>query len=217
MAAVCGVASKEVALTVPIVIVLWDRVFAFPTFRAAWAERRRLYAMVTASWLLFVIVGRTVESTASGVTMSPATYLFNQGPVIVEYLKRSAWPVHLVFDYGVAQELMLRDVWPSVAVVLDYEPIIEEEWAVQTVGVDDGARRHNDEGCQSGPRPGPSCGLGVLFSPRARLTGGARRGPGSARRNRHSSILAGAALRGVRRTGPASTEAGPGGGLSRPD
>ena len=34
--------------------------------------------------------------------MSPATYLMNQGPVIVEYLKRAVWPVGLVFDYGVA-------------------------------------------------------------------------------------------------------------------
>jgi len=117
VAALCGVASKEVALTVPLVIVLWDRVFAFPTFRAAWAERRRLYAIVTASWLLFPFLGRTIESTAGGVAMSPATYLINQGPVIVEYLKRSAWPARLVFDYGVAQELILRDVWPSVVAV----------------------------------------------------------------------------------------------------
>lgn len=116
-AALCGVASKEVALTVPIVIVLWDRVFAFSSFREAWAERRRLYAMVTSSWLLFAVVGRTIESTAGGAAMSPATYLMNQGPVIVEYLKRAVWPVGLVFDYGVAQELMLRDVWPSVIAV----------------------------------------------------------------------------------------------------
>jgi len=118
LAALCGVASKEVTLTAPLVILLWDRVFAFPTFRAAWDARWRLYALVTAACALYFVIGRTVYGdVTSEQRVLPWTYLLNQGPMILQYVKLAVWPARLIFDYGVPQAVALRDVWPSVLAV----------------------------------------------------------------------------------------------------
>lgn len=115
--ALCAVTAKEMALTLPVTVVLWDRVFAYRTVRAAWSRRRRLYALLALSWILFAIVGRTADSGMGGMSTSAWTYLLNQGPMILQYLKLSVWPIDLIFDYGVAQSFTLADVWPSLAAV----------------------------------------------------------------------------------------------------
>jgi protein O-mannosyl-transferase len=117
-AALFGIASKEVTLTAPLVILSWDRVFAFSTLRAAWAARWRLYALVTAACAPYFVFGRTVYGDVTGEQqVSWWTYLLNQGPMILQYLKLSVWPAPLIFDYGVPQAITLRDVWPSVFAV----------------------------------------------------------------------------------------------------
>jgi protein O-mannosyl-transferase len=117
VAALCAVASKETALTLPVLIPLWDRIFAFPSVRAAWAVRRRLYGLVALSWLLFLVLGRSADSGMGGMSMSGWTYLLNQAPMVVQYLKLSLWLTLLIFDYGVAQPLTVLDVWPSLLAV----------------------------------------------------------------------------------------------------
>jgi Flp pilus assembly protein TadD len=117
-AALFGIASKEVTLTAPLVILLWDRVFAFPSLRAAWTERWRLYALVIAACALYFVFGRTVYGDVTEEQqVSSWTYVLNQGPMILQYLKLSVWPARLIFDYGVPQAIALRDVWPSLAAV----------------------------------------------------------------------------------------------------
>ena len=50
--------------------------------------------------------------------MSPWTYLLNQAPLIVDYLRLTVWPTGLVFDYGESTIRTLGDIWPAAAALL---------------------------------------------------------------------------------------------------
>lgn len=120
VAALCGVASKESTLTVPLVVMLWDRIFAFPTFREAWTQRRRLYGIVAASWLLFAYFARELpffSATGFEEQVSRWTYLLNQAPIVTQYLGLSVWPHGLIFDYGTPLPVTLGAVWPGLTLV----------------------------------------------------------------------------------------------------
>lgn len=130
VAAICAVNSKEPAVTLPAAIALWDRMFAFPTLRAAWTARRRLYLSITAVCLVFGFMVRLVHvpgtdmsswdyliNRAADLNVSPWIYLLNQAPIIVQYLWLSIWPAHLVLDYGFAQPVGVSEVWPALLFV----------------------------------------------------------------------------------------------------
>ena len=113
---VCGLLTKESMLTAPLMVVLCDRVFAFPTFRSALAARYRLYAGLAAGWTIFLVLAPGTPFFApQGFEqhVSPWTYLVNQAPIIGRYLRLSVWPQKLVLDYGLVQPLTPADVWPS--------------------------------------------------------------------------------------------------------
>ncbi len=121
VAAFAAVASKETALTLPLMIVVWDRCFAFPTWSAAWTQRRHLYGMLLASWLLFAFFARELPFFTEGgfeETVSRWTYLLNQGPIIVGYLRMALWPGGLIFDYGSPTVITFGQAAPTVALVV---------------------------------------------------------------------------------------------------
>ena len=45
-----GMASKESMVTAPVLVLLYDRVFLFPSFKTALRERAALYAGLAATW-----------------------------------------------------------------------------------------------------------------------------------------------------------------------
>ena len=51
IACVCGVLSKEFVAVTPLIVILYDRVFAFRSFREAFAVRRNLYGALAATWI----------------------------------------------------------------------------------------------------------------------------------------------------------------------
>ena len=51
IACLCGVLSKEFVAVTPLIVVLYDRVFAFRSFREAYAVRRNLYGALAATWI----------------------------------------------------------------------------------------------------------------------------------------------------------------------
>lgn len=119
-AAFCAVGSKETALLLPLLLALWDRVFAFDSWAGAWAARRRLYLGVTASWLVFAAFARELPffvEKGFQEHVSRLDYLLHQGPVVLRYLGLTAWPQNLVFDYGAPGPISLASALPAVAVV----------------------------------------------------------------------------------------------------
>lgn len=123
VACLLGMGTKEVMVSAPLLVLLYDRTFVAGTFRSAWQQRRGYYAALAATWLL---LGWLVASsggarggaagTASGLT--PWTYALTQCEAIGLYLKLTLWPDPLVLDYGTTVVTDPRQVLPQALLVL---------------------------------------------------------------------------------------------------
>ena len=120
LACVAGMLSKESMVTAPLLVLLYDRMFGFPSLRDAVRARRRLYLGLAATWLVFAAVIWLRERSTSGLS-APVTvwmYLLNQAQMIPRYLWLTVWPRSLVLDYGLPRPLTLADALPGAVVVL---------------------------------------------------------------------------------------------------
>jgi len=120
-ACLLGVATKEVAAAVPVLVLLYDRTFVAGTFREAWRRRRWLHLALAATWLpLFGLVAGTGWNRGGtagfGVAVSPWAYWLTQFKAVAHYVKQSFWPHPLVFEYGVFRA-GLADAAPYALVV----------------------------------------------------------------------------------------------------
>lgn len=112
VACAAGMACKESMATAPVMLLLYDRVFAYASFREAFHARGRLYAALAATWLILAGLLATEPRSTVGFDTSVGvwTYLLNQFTVIVDYLRLTFLPRGLVIDYGVPRPLDLTDV-----------------------------------------------------------------------------------------------------------
>ena len=117
-----GMACKETMVVAPIVVVLYDRTFAFASFRDALRQRRGYYAALCATWLVLVALlwssPRGDSAGFTGAAVSPWTYLLDQSVMIVRYLRLAFWPRGLVLDYGEPAYATFSDVAPYMIVVV---------------------------------------------------------------------------------------------------
>jgi len=116
-----GMACKETMVVAPIVVLLYDRTFAFGSFREALRQRGRYYAALCATWLvLAVLVWSSPRGDSAGFTgasVSPWTYLLDQSVMIVRYLRLVFWPRGLVLDYGEPAHVTFSGAAPYVVAV----------------------------------------------------------------------------------------------------
>lgn len=120
MACAAGVLAKESMVVAPVLVAAYDRIFLFPSWARVWRERRWLYAGLAISWVLLALIVLTGPRAAvSGATsgVSAWTYLLNQGPIILRYLRLSLWPSDLVVFYGWPEPVGLFDVALPVSAV----------------------------------------------------------------------------------------------------
>lgn len=121
IAAVLAGTSKESAVMLPIIVLLWDRTFVYDTVRAAWGQRRAIYVAAAAAWVTFALLASQVSSTRRVVASGDGsrwTYLLSQAEILPRYLGLSVWPRNLIFDYGPMQPVAIGDVLPGFIVVL---------------------------------------------------------------------------------------------------
>jgi len=99
-----GAATKEVMVTAPIVVLLYDRTFVSGTFREAWRRRRGLYAGLASSWVVLgCLVARSGgRAGTAGFDAGVAwwAYALTQFRAIAHYLRLAIWPHPLASDYG---------------------------------------------------------------------------------------------------------------------
>jgi tetratricopeptide (TPR) repeat protein len=116
LACAAGMACKEVMVTAPVAVWLYDRTFMAGSFREAFRQRGGLYAALAGTWAVLAAIllaaprGETVGFGFSHVT--PWQYLLTQSGVMVRYLQLSVWPQPLTldyFDWPVAKSV--ADVW----------------------------------------------------------------------------------------------------------
>jgi tetratricopeptide (TPR) repeat protein len=111
VACATGMACKESMVTAPVIVMLYDWVFV------GWAalrtmRRTRLYVGLASTWLVLAALLASGPRTTAGfdTSVSPWAYLLNQAPILLDYLRLTFWPVHLVLDYGIPRPLTLGDV-----------------------------------------------------------------------------------------------------------
>ena len=120
LACAAGMASKESMVTAPVMVLLLDRVLVFRSFADAIRQRRSFYLGLFSTWVLLAILmaggGRTTVGFDTGV--DAWTYLLNQPPVLLHYLRLAVWPGALVVDYGMTPPVTLMEVvWPGAVIL----------------------------------------------------------------------------------------------------
>ena len=116
-----GMASKEVMVTAPVMVLLYDRTFVSGSLSAAWRERRGFYLALAASWLVLagLMFGSPVaqRGVGFGLGVPVLDYALSECGAITTYLRLAVWPNPLVFDYGWDFARSAANAAPSVAFV----------------------------------------------------------------------------------------------------
>jgi protein O-mannosyl-transferase len=118
LSCLAGAATKEVIVTAPLMVLLYDRAFVSRSFQGAWRRNWRLYlALVAALFPLGhrasgLLHGKLVYGVGFGSGIAWWEYGLTECRVVVKYALLSLWPSPLVFDYGRSLPWRLADVWP---------------------------------------------------------------------------------------------------------
>jgi len=118
-ACVLGMASKEVMVTAPVMVLLADRTFVAGSFQEAWKRRWRLYVALAAPWVL--LAGLMSGVTVRAVNLPPGVrwpaYALTECRAVAHYLRLAVWPHPLVFDYGI-ENMIVRNAAQAVPAAL---------------------------------------------------------------------------------------------------
>ncbi len=128
-----GMAAKEVMVTAPLMVLLYDRAFVAGSLKEAWRRRRWVHLSLAGGWLpLLGFLASTGwnrgASAGFDVGVAPWAYWLTQFEAVARYLGLAAWPHPLVFDYGKFWVHRVGDVLPYAAVVLPLAAVTG--WAV---------------------------------------------------------------------------------------
>jgi Flp pilus assembly protein TadD len=106
VACALGMAAKEVMVSAPVLVALYDRTFLAGSWVEVWRRRWRLHAALAATWL--VLIGLVAAnpgrggSAGFGLGVAASDYALTQVGAVVHYLRLAVWPAPLVLDYGTA-------------------------------------------------------------------------------------------------------------------
>ena len=101
-ACLLGMGSKEATAVVPLLVLLYDRIFLASSWRQVWQKRWGLYVALALTWGMLVpsvLVSRSSPSARIGDAVTSWEYARTQFGVVVHYLRLSFWPADLCLDY----------------------------------------------------------------------------------------------------------------------
>jgi tetratricopeptide (TPR) repeat protein len=126
-------ATKQVMVTAPVLVLLYDRAFISGSFRSALTNRRWYYAGLAATWIWLGFLMHRSSLTAIGAGfqagISWPRYALTELRVVTDYLKLALWPHPLVFDYGT--EIYVTDpllVLPYALIVVAILVVVVIAW-----------------------------------------------------------------------------------------
>jgi tetratricopeptide (TPR) repeat protein len=133
-----GMATKEVMVTAPLLVFLYDRTFIGGSFSKAWKRHGWVYMALAATWLalgyLMIHSGNRAGTAGLGTHVRSWEYLLTQCWAVPHYLWLSIWPHPLILDYGMwlardpvqilPSALVLAVVVTAVGIALRYEPAL---------------------------------------------------------------------------------------------
>jgi len=120
VACLAGMASKEVMVTAPVVVLLFERTFIAGSFRQALRGSWPLYLALAASWGLLAALNFDGPRSATAgfhLGVPPHVWWCTQAQVLLMYLKLAVWPYPLVIHYEVPYLDTIAAAWRSVAAV----------------------------------------------------------------------------------------------------
>ena len=128
-----GMATKEVMVSAPVMVLLYDRAFVAGSFREAWQKRRAFYGGLAAGWIILGLCllrggGTRGGSLGLGVGGSWWDYASTQFEAIGRYLLLSFWPHPLVFEYGAFKVQHTSEVLPWAVIVVP--AVVGTLWAL---------------------------------------------------------------------------------------
>ncbi len=116
LACALGMATKEVMVTAPLAVLLYDRAYRAGSFREAFRLRKGLHLALAATWLVLAACVASTPTSSDDQFLfppvPPVTYLLSESGVILHYLKLILWPGGLVLDYA----------WPPAQSAKDWLP-----------------------------------------------------------------------------------------------
>ena len=106
-ACLLGMGTKEVMVSAPVAVFIYDRTFVALGWRAAWRARRALYLGLAATWIPLALLvaasgGNRGGTSGFNLGVSALHYWFSQLEALARYAWLSLWPNPLVFEYGSA-------------------------------------------------------------------------------------------------------------------
>lgn len=120
-ACLLGTGTKEVIVSLPIIVLLYDRNYLAGSFKEAWKLRKWAYVGLAATWapLAASVILSNGRSGSVGFARgaSALDYLITQFPAVVHYLWLCVWPRNLIFDYGTGLEAHSLRIIPEVLLV----------------------------------------------------------------------------------------------------
>lgn len=105
LATLASAASKEVAVALPVLVLLFDWLFVLGTLKELWRVRKGFYASLFATWLWIGLLVWTAQGRSESVGFEYEhvgvwAYLKTQAWAVMRYLRLCLWPSPLIFDYG---------------------------------------------------------------------------------------------------------------------
>ena len=112
-ACLLGMATKEVMVTAPLAIFLYDWTFVSAGFAQAWKSHAKWHVGLAGTWILLAALVASTHGRGGSVGFGSAPvwpYLLTQAHAVTHYLGLAFWPAHLVLDYGTGLIHHLSDV-----------------------------------------------------------------------------------------------------------
>ena len=118
---VLGMASKEVMITAPFIVLLYDRTFLAGSMRSALRDRAYLHGSLASTWVFLGWLMLHAELAQRGIGfalgVSVFDYALSESRAVWTYLRLAVWPHPLVFDYGWAFIRRLTEAAPYLAAI----------------------------------------------------------------------------------------------------
>jgi tetratricopeptide (TPR) repeat protein len=120
-ASLAGMASKEVMVSAPVMVLLFDRTFISGTLRSAFRRSWPLYVGLACTWLLLIALNvDSPRGKSAGFGLGPplSSWWMTQSQVLLLYLKLVVWPAPLLIHYRLAYLETMSQAWVYVIPVV---------------------------------------------------------------------------------------------------
>jgi tetratricopeptide (TPR) repeat protein len=136
VACALGMGTKEVMVTAPLIVLLYDRIFVSRSFKELFRRHVGLYVGLVAGWLVLGAIHRSAprsQSAGFGLKMlGPLEYAQTQCKVILRYIALAFYPDPLVLNYTrkavrtfvecIPQGLLILAMLAGTGLALRYRP-----------------------------------------------------------------------------------------------